>query len=60
MLDCVCKHEEGENRNELPGTDTGPASHGMCSGVDVSVDKLREFTTKSGNKPKNFKGGNPP
>ena len=38
MVDCVCKHEEGENRNELPGTDTGPASHGMCSGVDVSVD----------------------
>ena len=48
MLDCVCKQEEGRNRNKLPGTDTGPASHGMCSGVDVSVDDLRMFATQIG------------
>ena len=47
MLDCVCKHEEGGNLNRLPGTDTGPASHGMCSGVAVTVDNLQEFTNKN-------------
>ena len=53
MLDCVCKHEEDESRTIFPGTDTGPASHGMCSGVDVSADFFFGFA-KIGQTPKKF------